>query len=133
MPRMIEGASGTFAYANPRRVHWGAGTLERALTSELSRLGVQRVFVVSTKSVANNPALGGRLRSLLGDRLVGEYSAIGQHAPAAAVADAVEAAREAQPDVLVSFGGGSPIDAAKTVAFALATGLDLRDADAAGR
>jgi alcohol dehydrogenase len=32
---------------------------------------------------------------------------------------------------LISFGGGSPIDAAKAVAFALATGLDLSDPRAA--
>ncbi len=90
-----------------------------------------RAFVISTRSVAGHAALGGRLREILGPRLVGEFATVSQHAPAKAVASAADAARDAQPDVLISFGGGSPIDAAKAVAFALATGLDLRDARAA--
>jgi alcohol dehydrogenase class IV len=128
---MTTADSGTFVYANPRTIHWGAGSLAPRLLAELNQRGLSRAFVVSTRSVAANPSLGGHLRQLLGDRYVGEFSAIGQHSPAASVADAVDAARQAQPDVLISFGGGSPIDAAKSVAFALATGLDLRDERAA--
>ena len=43
-----------------------------------------------------NPALGGRLRELLGERSVGFFGGIGQHAPAAAVAAATDAARRGQ-------------------------------------
>jgi maleylacetate reductase len=129
----LERESGTFAYANPRTIHWGAGCLAARLGEELERRDARRVFVVSTRSVDRNPALGGRLRELLGERSVGFFSGIGQHAPAASVADATDAARLAKPDLLVSFGGGSPIDAAKSVAFALATGLDLRDPQAASK
>jgi alcohol dehydrogenase class IV len=123
--------SGTFAYANPRTIHWGAGCLAERLERELSQRSLGRAFVISTRSVSSNPKLGGHLRALLGERLVGEYASIGQHAPASAIAEAADAARAAAPDVLVSFGGGSPIDAAKAVAFALATGLDLADPHAA--
>jgi alcohol dehydrogenase class IV len=123
--------SGTFVYANPRTIHWGAGTLADRLEAWLQETRRTRAFVITTRSVAGHAALGGRLRALLGDRLVGEFAGISQHAPAAAVAAAVDAARHAQADVLISFGGGSPIDAAKAVAFALATGLDLRDPRAA--
>jgi maleylacetate reductase len=123
--------SGTFSYANPRTIYWGAGTLARHLETALKQIGRQRAFVITTRSVAGNLALGGRLGALLARRHVGEYPWIGQHAPAESVAAAVEGARASNPDVLISFGGGSPIDAAKSVAFALATGLDLRDPHAA--
>jgi alcohol dehydrogenase class IV len=125
--RVHLGDAGTFSYANPRTIHWGAGSLADQLEQELAQRGAQRAFVISTRSVAGNPALGGKLGQLLAGRFVGEFAAIAQHAPAAAVAAATRAAAEARPDVLISFGGGSPIDAAKSVAFALATGLDLRD------
>jgi maleylacetate reductase len=128
---MTTGDSGSFEYANPRTIHWGAGTLGAILERELTARSLKRAFVVSTRSVAGQPALGGRLREILGTRCAGEFGAIGQHAPAASVAAAVESARAAEPDVLISFGGGSPIDAAKSVAFALATGLDLNEPDAA--
>jgi alcohol dehydrogenase class IV len=42
-------------------------------------------------------------------------------------------AEAARPDTLLSFGGGSPIDAAKAVAFVLATGLDITAPDASAR
>ncbi len=125
--------SGTFVYANPRTIHWGPGSLARCLAQELDERRVQRVFVITTRSVASNPALGGTLAQLLGGRSVGQYSAISQHAPAASVAAATQAAADAKPDLLISFGGGSPIDAAKAVAFAVATGLDLTDPRAADR
>src|SRR5919206_4239570 len=46
---------------------------------------------------------------------------------------AVAAARAAQADALVSLGGGSPIDAAKAVAWSMATGIDLALPDAMAR
>src|SRR5258707_15063008 len=104
--------SGTFVYANPGTIHWGPGSLARCLAQELDERRVQRVFVITTKSVASNAALGGALAQLLGARSVGQYSAISQHAPAASVAAATQAAADAKPDLLISFGGGSPIDAA---------------------
>jgi maleylacetate reductase len=124
-------ARGSFAYANPGRIHWGPGCLADRLDGELERLGSRRLFVITTRSVERNPSLFGGLAERLGARCVGVYGGIGQHAPARSVADAVETARAAEPDGLVSFGGGSPIDAAKVVAFALATGLDLTDPAAA--
>jgi maleylacetate reductase len=125
------GDAGSFAYANPPRIHWGAGCLSERLEQELAERRTRRVFVISTRSVASNPELGGRLADLLGTRFVGQFAAIGQHAPAAAVAEATRIAAAATPDLLLSFGGGSPIDAAKAVAFSLATGLDLSQPTAA--
>src|SRR5581483_11628172 len=81
--------------------------------------------LVTTRSVAAQPALAGALAERLGGRLVGCYGQISAHAPAREVAAAAEAARQAEPDVLVSLGSGSPIDATKVVAFVLDTGLDV--------
>ena len=124
---------GSFRYANPGVIHWGPGCVAEQLDAELGRLGAERVFVVTTRSVARNPSLLGALVEQLGTRCVGQYGQIGQHAPARSVAEAVEAARAARPDALISFGGGSPIDATKAVAFALGTGLDLSDPAAASK
>jgi alcohol dehydrogenase len=124
---------GSFHYANPAAIHWGAGCVAARLDAELDRLGAQRVFLVTTRSVAAHPALGGALAAQLGPRLAGQYAGITEHAPVATVVEAVAAARAARPDALVSLGGGSPIDAAKAVAFALATGLDLADPAAPAR
>lgn len=129
--RVQTAASGSFAYANPRTIHWGPASLAQRLEQELSKRNTQRAFVITTRSVAANSALGGRLAQLLGARAVGQFAAITQHAPAAAVKTAALAAAQVRPDLLISLGGGSPIDATKAIAFALATGLDLADPRAA--
>jgi alcohol dehydrogenase class IV len=122
-----------FHYANPRTIHWGAGCAPAELGRELDRLGARRAFLVTTRSAAADPRLAPAVEALLGARFAGRFAAVGQHAPVRSVVAAVEAARAARPDALVSLGGGSPIDAAKAVAFALAAGLDLSAPDAPAR
>src|SRR5438067_6864089 len=123
----------TFHYANPETIHWGKGCLRENLDGELSRTGARRAFVVTTKSALRDPALAPAVEELLGNRFAGRFADIGQHAPAHSVMEAVRAAAQSGADALVSIGGGSPIDAAKAVAFSLATGLDLAEADAPAR
>ncbi|HEX8967087.1 MAG TPA: iron-containing alcohol dehydrogenase [Chloroflexota bacterium] len=125
--RMHPGDSGSFTYANPRSIYWGAGCLGPRLDQVLSEHGLRRAFVITTRSVAAHPALGKRLEAALAERCVGQFSGIGQHAPVETVMAATQAAAQARPDALISIGGGSPIDATKAVAFSLATGLDLSD------
>jgi alcohol dehydrogenase class IV len=120
--------AGTFEYANPPTIHWGAGSVAKRLDDALDRLGATRVFVITTRSIGSNPALAGALRRQLGERCVGQYASIAEHAPAMSIAEAADLARSARPDALVSLGGGSPIDATKAVAYSLATGVDFADA-----
>ncbi len=61
-------------------------------------------------------------RSLLGKKLPVDPSltaTVGQHAPIGEIDAAVARAKEAEIDGVLSFGGGSPIDAAKIVALRL--------------
>jgi alcohol dehydrogenase class IV len=117
--------TGIFKYENPDIIHFGPGCVRESLSAELDRIGARRAFLVTTASAGKGA--GRAVVELLGDRLAGRFDRITQHSPAAAVMEAATAARDARADVLVSVGGGSPIDAAKAAAFALATGLDLRD------
>jgi maleylacetate reductase len=123
----------TFQYVNPETIHWGKGCLRDKLDGELRRVGARRLFLVTTRSADRDAALAPAIEALLGERLVGRFAGIGQHAPAHSVMEAVHAAAEARADGLLSLGGGSPIDAAKAVAFSLATGLDLTQPDAPAR
>jgi maleylacetate reductase len=109
---------GVFRYVNPPSIYWGAGSIQH-LGEELDRLGVHRPFLVTTRSVAADDALTAALRQAAGRAIAGEPSLVGQHAPRRDVESAIAAAKEAQPDGVLSIGGGSPIDAAKIVAFEL--------------
>src|SRR5262245_3425887 len=93
-----------FTYANPRVIHWGAGSV-----AHLSDLKAERVAVVTTRS----------LRDRI-DRLPIRASCvvlIGQHAPLAQIEAGVDTVRGA--GAIVSFGGGSVIDAAKITSLRL--------------
>ena len=93
-----------FRYANPPVVYWGAGSV-----GELPGLVAGRVALVTTRSLVGAPL---PLEPAV-------TATIAQHAPIAQVDEAIQRAREAKVDGVVSFGGGSPIDAAKILALKL--------------
>jgi 3-oxoacid CoA-transferase len=109
-------SAGSFQYLSPPLIRWGEGAISH-LASELKRLGVERPFLVTTRSIAANPAVVEAIRAAAGRPLVGTFSEVRQHAPRVDIDRAVAAALEAGADGLISAGGGSPIDAAKVVGF----------------
>jgi maleylacetate reductase len=103
--------TGVFTYSNPRVIHWGPGSVAQ-LAAELERLEAPRVGLVTTRSL---------LDSL--DRLGFEPAAtvvIGQHAPMTQIREGSEDIGLAGAGAIVSFGGGSAIDAAKIISVRLA-------------
>jgi maleylacetate reductase len=115
----VKQPAGTFNYANPRAIHWGAGSLAQ-LASELKRLQVTRVAIVTTRSLVTEEKLLARVRGELGDAELHATEVVGQHAPLSEIEAAVEHTTEVGIDGIVSFGGGSAIDSAKMVAVKLA-------------
>jgi alcohol dehydrogenase class IV len=100
----------TFNYSNPRVIHWGRGSVAQ-LRVELQRLEVHRVALVTTQSLT---------RSV--DRLGVEAAmttVIGQHTPMWQIDGAVEKGIDARIDGIVSYGGGSAVDAAKIMSVRL--------------
>lgn len=111
--------SGLFAYSNPRLIYWGPGSVS-AVGKELDRLEARRVALVTTRSLVAEERLISIVQSAFGDARVALTAVVSQHAPMAQVEAAIRAAGDAQVDSVVSFGGGSPIDAAKILAVKLA-------------
>lgn len=100
------------------KVIYGAGALTH-VPKEIHRLGKERAFILTGKSLATKTDLVRQLETLLENRWVGTYSACQQHVPSHTVTEAVACAREARADLIISFGGGSAIDTAKIVALEL--------------
>ncbi|MBI3970821.1 MAG: iron-containing alcohol dehydrogenase [Chloroflexi bacterium] len=121
MTDALAAPSGVFDYPPADRVRHGPGQVA-ALPEELSRLGTRRAFVVTGRSLATKTDVVQRVEALLGERHAGTYAGIAQHVPSGGVAEATRQARDVGADVLISVGGGSPVDAAKLVALALAEG-----------
>lgn len=119
----VETTSSVRTFDMPRadRVLEGPGSLA-ALPDELARRGVSRVVMISGSSVAALDEVDA-LRRALDDRLVATSTGIAAHNPSSSVEAVVATARDAGADAVVAVGGGSPIDAAKLVAYALAEGV----------
>src|SRR5215471_5866928 len=105
--------NGIHGHQEIERVVYGrpAGT---ALRAEAERLDARRVFVTTSKSVAQSALLADVVREL-GDRYAGVYAGITAHSPRPCVIEGAELARQARADLLVAVGGGSVIDATKVM------------------
>jgi alcohol dehydrogenase class IV len=107
-----------YRFPQLEKVIFGAGSLAQ-VPKEMERLGKERAFIMTGKSMATKTDLVRKLETLLEDKWVGTYSGCQQHVPSSNITEAATRAREAQADLIISFGGGSPVDAAKIVALQL--------------
>jgi maleylacetate reductase len=120
---MSEATAGEFSFTRLERVIFGAGCVSQ-LGRELERHGRGRALIVTGASLGRSRLLE-RVRDSAGAAFAGVFAGAVQHTPSATVDALAEAARGAQADCLVSFGGGSPIDTAKAAAMKLLAEREL--------
>jgi len=109
--------SGEYPLTHLERVVFGAGSVAH-LGDEVERLGASRAVVVTGRTLGASPLLA-HVTGALGARCVHVFTGTRQHVPAAAVAGLADALEAYRADCVVSFGGGSPIDAAKAAVHRL--------------
>ena len=97
------------------------------IVSVLDRLGAQRGMVVCGPSILGHSNVVQRVEDALGRKAAGLFSGIAPHSPVEVLREAVAVAKDLEPDVLVSVGGGSTSDTCKGIAMMLAEGGDLLD------
>jgi maleylacetate reductase len=117
---------GSFHYLPLERVLFGVPAAQAAV-EEAARLGAQRVFLVASKSLSRKTPAIREIEAALGGRFCGLFDECVAHTPWPSVIAAADAVRAAQPDLIVTVGGGTPIDTVKILQLALAHGV--READ----
>lgn len=99
---------------------YGPGCVQSHLRSMLPSAG-SRVFIITGTSLYNKTSLIQELEQLLGDSHAGTFAGIKQHGHFADVDAAFDQLRTASlqhpVDTIISVGGGSPIDSAKTLSY----------------
>ncbi|MBI2887983.1 MAG: iron-containing alcohol dehydrogenase [Chloroflexi bacterium] len=108
------------------RIHVGMGALSQ-LYGEVRRAGAMRAFVVCSNTVAHHTNLLDRVKEALGDLFVGSYDGAVRESPIPKVMAGVEAARAANPEALISVGGGSAIVTTRAIGILLAEGGTVYD------
>ncbi|HEV2678779.1 MAG TPA: iron-containing alcohol dehydrogenase [Aliidongia sp.] len=102
-----------------RSVIWGPGC-RSSLPEELARLGAKRAFLLTTASLTRQGEHVRGLQRILGDRFAGMLDDLPAHVPVSALDAAQLMVAQTGADVLIAFGGGSVIDAAKALAARIA-------------
>ena len=94
-----------------------------AVVAQIDRLGAIRAFLMVSGTLNRSTDEIDKIRTALGPRCVGTFDAMPPHTPREAVIAAVEQARAANADLIVTVGGGSITDGAKAVQLSLANNV----------
>ena len=113
----------TFSF--PTTILFGSGAIEK-LPGELAKRGVKRPLIVTDRGLVSTPVFA-RIRGLMANAPV--FSGVDPNPTEQNVLDGVAAYHREKCDGVVGVGGGSPIDAAKAIAFKTSHTLDLAEYD----
>lgn len=110
---------GKYEFLAQDRVVFGQPAAEVVLEqAELYK--ASRVFIVSSKTLSRKTQLIDEIRRTLGGRYVGLFDETIAHVPRETVIACANAVRNATPDLIVTVGGGTPIDTVKVTLLCLA-------------
>ena len=110
--------SGQFVFTAMERIVYGKPAAA-ALRAEAERLQANRVFLIVSGTMNRTTDEITKVREALGARYAGLYDRMPSHTPRDAVLEVAHAARAADADLIVTFGGGSVTDAGKVVQLCL--------------
>ena len=114
--------NGSYTYLPLERVVFGRPAAQ-AVVEEAARIGANRVFIVASKILSRGTPVVREIGDALGARYAGLFDGCIAHTPWPSVIDAANAVRAAAPDLILTVGGGTPIDTVKILQICLAHGV----------
>jgi len=113
--------TGQYDFLPQKRVVFGQECGE-ATAKEVNDYGAKRVLMVAVDVLHRKLNATQSLIDHLGDKLVGVFDEVDEHAPLHSVLALINVIQEVQPDIIVSVGGGSIRDATKVATLAYSAG-----------
>lgn len=101
------------------RVHLGVA-LAQAVQAEAADRGAERVVVVASKTLSRETPIVGSVEAVLDARYAGRFDETREHVPRDGVLELTRFLREREADLVVTIGGGTPIDTVKMALLCLA-------------
>jgi len=114
--------TGKYDFIQQERVIYGRPAAD-AIADVADELGKKRLFIVASKTLNRKTDSISGLRARLGDRITGVFDECEEHAPTSSVLRTARAMRESGADLVVTVGGGSPIDTVKVAQIVLAENI----------
>ena len=117
---------GRYEFLAQDRIIYGVPAAQ-AVAETADALGARRVFLVTSQTLSRKTDEIRKIREVLGARCVGLFDECVAHVPRESVLRAAYAVRRAEPDLIVTVGGGTPIDTVKILLICLAEGVQTED------
>ncbi|TWA85288.1 alcohol dehydrogenase class IV [Azospirillum brasilense] len=114
--------SGVYEFLAQDRVIYGRPAAE-AVAETVAKLGSKRPLIVASRSLSRGTGVVAAIRAALGDACAGVFDSCVEHVPRASVLALAEEVRRLEPDLIVTVGGGTPMDTVKVALVALAEGI----------
>ncbi len=109
-----------FTYHNPGKMLFGEGAIKRT-AKEAAALGGSRALLITDEALAESPMVEA-VKAALGDLLAATFSGVIPDTGLEVIEEAARLGFEKEVDLVVSVGGGSSIDTAKSAAAMLGAG-----------
>ncbi len=108
------------------RIHLGRPLAETVL-AEADRRGAQRVCLVTSGTLSRSTPVVDGVAATLGDRCVDRFDDPIEHVPRSGVIRLADRLRACEADLVVTIGGGTPIDTVKMALVCLAEQITSSD------
>ncbi|WP_077213301.1 iron-containing alcohol dehydrogenase [Bacillus dakarensis] len=116
-----------YQYLPVERIHYGFHVVRDGLLSEITALNKSKILLVTTNSMLGTKAYKDLVESLQKNGLELFQICSRQHVPGNIIMKDIDKIQKFNPDLIISCGGGSPIDAAKILSFVLAAGIQREE------
>lgn len=124
---MERGTTMIYQFLPVNRIHYGINCVENQLVSEINSFNGKKILVVTTNSMLNTKAYKQMIENLQANRMEVYVTRSKQHVPGSVLMQDIEEIRQFDPDLIISCGGGSPIDAAKILSLVLSEGIQTEE------
>ncbi len=119
--------SGTYEFLPQDRVIFGRPAPE-TIVETADRMAKRRLLIVASKTLNRKTDIVPNIQKALAARCVGVFDECVEHTPRASVLALATAVRQLEPDLIVTVGGGTPIDTVKVMLLTSAAGV-TKEAD----
>ncbi len=117
---------GVYRFIAQERVHFGKLAGDAVLEEAVLR-DAKRVLIVASTTLAEKTDVVTNIERKLDSRYADTWTGTREHVPRSSVLELVSYIREVQPDLIVTVGGGTPIDTVKVALVGLAENIGTAD------
>ena len=114
--------SGSYEFLPQDRVIFGRPAAD-AVAETADRLAKRRLLIVASKTLSRKTDVVPKIQAMLGERCVAIFDECVEHVPRSSVLSLAAAVRKHEPDLIVTVGGGTPIDTVKVTLLTMAAGV----------